>query len=105
MNIIVKEPGKQAYHKSIEGTLQEMQEIVGGYIEVVAIGPNLLMVCNEEGKQRGLQPNFKLGMDIICGTVFFCAASGEDMIGLSLEHARAVRHWLDGLEGDPDERG
>lgn len=104
MNIIVKEPGKQAYHKSIEGTLKEMQEIVGGYIETVRVGKLLLMVCNEEGKLRGLPHNFALGNDIICGTVFFCSMSGEDMIGLSLEHARAVRHWLDGLEGDPDER-
>ncbi len=38
----------------IENTLEALQEFVDGYIEVFYIGNDLLVVCNEEGKLRGL---------------------------------------------------
>lgn len=37
--------------------LKEMQEIVGGYIEIIHLGNDKLMVVNEEGKLEGLPWN------------------------------------------------
>ena len=35
MKILVVEPGKHPYEKEIEGTLKEMQKIVGGRIQAL----------------------------------------------------------------------
>ena len=35
MLILVVEPGKVPYTKEINGTLEEMQQIVGGYIQAI----------------------------------------------------------------------
>lgn len=39
--------------------LEELQEIVGGFIEVVTLSDNKIMVVNEEGKIEGLPKNHK----------------------------------------------
>lgn len=62
-------------------TLEEMQEIVGGYIEFVWLSPFYLMVVNEDGKLNGLQLNesatdllrlYKDTTDFIVGDVLVC---------------------------------
>lgn len=63
-------------------TLKEMQEYVGGYIEVIYLQDNLIMVINEEGKLLGLPKNkqatqlanFHLDFDdYIAGDVVICS--------------------------------
>jgi hypothetical protein len=61
-------------------SLKEMQDIVGGYIEVIPYGTKKLMVLNEEGKLLGLPENnvatdLVRGADIIVGDVLLCKAS------------------------------
>ena len=58
-------------------TLEEMQEFVGGYIEVVTLPDYRQIVINEEGKLLNLPINmiatnlfekaFGIGADVICG--------------------------------------
>lgn len=38
-------------------TLKELQEIVGGYIQIIYLKRNQVMVINEEGKLDGLEYN------------------------------------------------
>lgn len=60
--------------------LQELNEFVGGYIELVYLSDNRLMVVNEEGKLMGLPVNIKATRevvmsginDIIVGDVLIC---------------------------------
>lgn len=60
-------------------SLNELNEIVDGYIEVLHIGDKLL-VCNEEGKLNNLPYNAKATRlinaagikDYIVGNVLFC---------------------------------
>ena len=48
--------------------LNELQQFVQGFIEIIPIksGPHAgkILVCNEEGKLRGLEPNFKVHQEI-----------------------------------------
>lgn len=37
--------------------LEQMQKVVGGYIEIVRLKNGWLVVCNEEGKLLGLEEN------------------------------------------------
>lgn len=84
MRVIIKEVGKKPRVKEIENDLTTIQELVGGYIEVVRVTPDILMICNEEGKLQGLPPNFSTGRDVIVGTVVFVSYDGvEDFAGLS----------------------
>lgn len=55
--------------------LNELQPIVGGYIEIVHIEGDNLMVVNEEGKLERLPLNVKateLARQVIVGDVLVC---------------------------------
>lgn len=84
MKIVVKKAGQNPEVKEIKGTLENLKELVGGYIECVDFGfNNILMICNEEGKLLGLPPNFVFRGDIIVGDVFFCSGCEEDFESLT----------------------
>ena len=84
MKILVVEPMKEPYEKEIQGTLEEMQAIVGGYIQAVyPFEDPVAVACNDEGKLMGLPYNRLLKddtgrpYDVLCGT-FFVAGLGEE---------------------------
>ena len=83
MKVIVKEVHKQPEVREIKNELSVLQELVGGYIEVVRVD-DVLLICNEEGKLQGLQPNFSIGHDTIVGTAVFVGFDGsEDFTSLT----------------------
>ena len=54
------------------------QEIVGGYIETVTFAEDACIVCNEEGRLKGLAPCMKLlGVDFV-GTCMVVGVKGEE---------------------------
>lgn len=88
MEILVKEPNKQFKLMEIEGSLKSMQDIVGGYIEVVKIPyKNVVLLCNEEGLINGLEENYAFGYPYR-GTIFICNTDGEEFTSITEEEAR-----------------
>lgn len=84
MKVIVVEPFKKGYVKDIEGGLESLQKEVGGYIEAVYPFEDMVaLVCDEEAKLKGSQPNRALRLDngrvydIVCGK-FLILGLGED---------------------------
>ncbi len=84
MKALVIAPGKCPVEKEIGGSLEDMQQLVGGYIQVIYPFPEeVALVCNEEGKLQGLPLNRALRdaegevYDIISGTFFLCAAPAD----------------------------
>ncbi|MCX8075235.1 MAG: DUF3846 domain-containing protein [Clostridia bacterium] len=69
LKILVKDPGKNPEVKKIRKQLKSMQDIVGGYIEIVPY-KEAIIVCNEEGKLNNLEPNVNLDKDYIAGSFF-----------------------------------
>ena len=57
-------PGKAPEAVAIPNTLEAMQQMVGGYIEVIPL-EDVCLVCNEEGKLMGLPGSRRLGDDIM----------------------------------------
>lgn len=53
-------------------TLDEMKAIVGGYIEILPVGKDSLMVCNEEGKLMGLPVNEIATLFVRANGIFDC---------------------------------
>jgi hypothetical protein len=98
IQIVIVEPFKKPYKKTIPNTLDAMKEIVGGYIENLFIGrtdkdARVGIVLNEEGKLIDLPMNRRLlgsqgVIDFIVGTFFITAYNlqGEN-ISLTDEEA------------------
>ena len=77
---IVKTNGEEIDVQPENGSdfsLGELQNIVGGLVEMIPYGTNELMVLNEEGKLIDLPVNnvatdLVCGMDVIVGDVLLC---------------------------------
>lgn len=67
MKVIIKQPGMAAELKEIPNTLASLQHEVGGYIETVNVGTDLVAIVNEEGRLKKL-PDNTLGL---VGTIVF----------------------------------
>lgn len=86
MRILVVEPKRRPEVIEIDGSLKAMQNIVGGLIQPIPLNdPDVILVCNDEGKlmnlpaNRGLRDESGQIYDIVCGTFFLCGApEGSD---------------------------
>ena len=93
MKILVVEPLKVPYEKEIDGSLESMQAMVGGLIQLLYPfeGPELALICNDEGRILGLPYNRALRdedgriYDVVAGTFFLCRApaDSENLEGLT----------------------
>ncbi len=90
IEVIIKEPGKAPYKKEISNKLYDLQKEVGGFIETVTVGSDLVIICNEEGRLIGLPYNCTvLGFDFV-GTIIiagrkrdkFTSTPAIDKLGL-----------------------
>ena len=91
MRILVVEPGKQPEEREIDGSLESMQQIVGGLIQAIyPFDDTVALICNDEGKLLGLPWNRVAGYDIIAGTFFLCDAppDSESFESLTEEQLR-----------------
>lgn len=95
MKILVVEPRKRPRRANIPHTLEDMQRIVGGYIEIIApFDDPCVLVCDEEGKNKGYEANRLVGQDIIAGTFFIAGVDGEDLADLPEELADKYKTLL-----------
>jgi Domain of unknown function (DUF3846) len=95
MKVVLKKVNEEAVVTEMENTLESLQATVGGYIEVVPVGSGILMICNEEGKFNGSEPNFNMGYDTIMGDVFFTKGDDEgEFTSLDEEEIEAVMDWI-----------
>ncbi len=85
MKVLIIEPEKAPREAEIGNDLKSLQEVVGGYIEVVyPYDDPVALVCNEEGKLTGLPLNRKLeDYDVIAGTFFICGLNEDNFGSLS----------------------
>lgn len=100
--MLLVEPGKYPQTVEIDNSLEAMQELVGGYIEVIMpYESQVALVCNEEGKLTNLPLNRALYSgdgrnrkvsDIISGSFFICSTSTESGEFLSLPKKLADKY-------------
>ena len=110
IQVLIVKPHLRPYGATICPSRRSMQDIVGGYIQVVQDGllkDDAVIVCNEEGKLacvecmdciRGLPANRALRdsrskvLDVICGTFMVVGTAGEDFTSLT---PRQFADWTD----------
>ena len=96
MKVLLINPGDAPKAVTIDGSLKSMQELVDGMIQAVyPFADPVALVCNDEGKLLGMEPNRALRhpdtgevYDIICGPFFICGLGDADFDSLSEELVR-----------------
>lgn len=95
ISVVAARPGKQPEIMEIENDLQSMQDFVEGYIETVALERGAILVCNEEGRIRGMRDNRAVpGVGMIKGPFFICSSKGADFASLSEKNAEKYLNIL-----------
>ena len=89
---LMVEPNKPPCDIDLQNDLDSLQKAVSigadyqGLIEFVYLEDNVSILCNEEGKLIGLEPNRRLGDDILCGVFYVVAENDEgELISLTQE--------------------
>jgi hypothetical protein len=86
--------GEMPEVKVIENTLTNLQEFVGGYIELAYV-EGIMMIINEEGKLQNLKPNFVLSSwDVVVGNVLFTGNANENFASISDDEILTVIAYL-----------
>lgn len=94
MKVIIKQVNKEPEIRDIENTLEAMQKIVGGYIELVPVRTGCVMLCNEEGRIQKLPYNFNLGNNNIVGDVIFTRQSDTEFTDLNETDVEMILHFF-----------
>ena len=99
MKVIRKHPGGPAEFIDIDGSLESLQKEVDGYIEAVPLFEKIIMICNEDGKWKGLEENFPVQFkgvygDTILGTVLFVREDGGNFGSVAEEDMSKLCSYL-----------
>ena len=79
-------------------TLEQLQEWVGGDIEVIQLGHQMILVVNEEGLFRDMKLNHlatQVADRSIVGPAVICYVKGMNMVGVTHDVAKMI---LDSLK-------
>ena len=96
MTVLVVEPGKTPYVKSIPSGLASLQHEVDGYIQAVYPWEDdfCAIICDEEAKLKGKPLNRALRdednhvYDVIAGTFLIVGLGNENFTSLESKHIR-----------------
>ena len=97
ITVVACYPGKQAVVTRIQNTLEAKQAFVGGGL-IQAVYPYddpVAIVCNEEGKLKGMEPCRALFdeegniYDIIVGPFLICGLDDEGFVSLTPQQQKA----------------
>ena len=94
IRVLLVEPGEKPRLVTVEHTLENLQALVGGYIEAVYPWDDPVgVVCDEDGIANGKAPNRMLKdddgnpYDVLKGAFFVCGLGKEDFCSISDELA------------------
>lgn len=83
--VIIKRPDEQYGHvTNISMSLENLQRTVGGYIETIPAVGGAIIICNEEGKIKELEPNMWYYHDQLRGTIIVCGTEGEELTDIPI---------------------
>ena len=78
ISVLLKRPGQIPRHVNVSNSLEALQKNVDGKIETLTIAKDLVVICNEEGKDIGLPYNCRIcGVDFV-GTILMAGVKGDE---------------------------
>ena len=96
MTVIYKEPGKDPHRLFIPNSLKTLQTLVGGYIEAHRFTEDTVLLCNEDGRRLGLEPNCygTSGGDFFVGPVIICGVDEEEFTDIPKDKIEVIMKML-----------
>lgn len=98
MNILYFEVGKDVINLDVENNLNVLQNLIGGYIDVVKIDPKkkIILVRNEEARILHLPINkiCKNFYEPIYGNFFICQFDGEEFCAIDENNISEVKGYF-----------
>ena len=92
IRVLMVEPQQKPKVVTLANNLDSLQKAVSigadyqGLIEIFNLDDKTCVVCNEEGKLIGLEPNRRLGSDILCGVFYVAGDDGRgNLVSLTQE--------------------
>lgn len=97
--VAIKKPGElPGLEPLFENNLEAFQKAVGGYIEVVTVASDLVLICNEEGRLLDLPFNATIcGLDFY-GPVLAVGIKGEGFASIRGSAVPACLKLLNGRD-------
>ena len=97
---IIKRPDEKYGHvTNISPRLENLQKTVEGYIETVPAVGGAIILCNEEGKLRGLENNMPYEKDYLVGTIIVVGTKGDEFDDIPIDLATWKRFVDDQASG------
>ena len=95
--VVIKEPGKAPVVDPLfDNDLKAFQKAVGGHIETVTLTSDCVIICNEEGRLRGLPFNCSVCGVGFVGTILVVGAKGENFASIKAQHIPMVLKLVEG---------
>ena len=95
MKVVIKRVGQMGEVIEVENTLETWNDIVGGWIQTFPLASDMLIICNEEGKLKGLEPNVEIVVgecsELIVGDFAIVKQGYDDFEGLDDEQIERLR--------------
>ena len=91
MKTLIKNPGDESFREIIIPTndLGLLQQLVDGHIETVTLATDACVICNEEGRIKGLEHNCTYcGIDFV-GTILIAGVDGDEFCDVPMSVAMA----------------
>ena len=79
MKMVLIEPYNIRSVIKYDGTLEQLQDLVGGYVEAIYQSDGTVLLANEEGKLQDLPIN----IGDLCGNILILRVKGDDFTGLT----------------------
>ena len=78
MRVLIKNPGDEGFRTIVvPNDLHVLQDLVDGHIETVTIATDACVICNKEGRIKGLEHNCSFcGIDFV-GTILIVGVEGD----------------------------
>ena len=89
----------RGYVGQIENTLKAKQSYVGGLIQAVSLTPEIIVICNDEGKIQQLPPNRAWVessgvVDFFAGNILCVRHSGDEFASILPEDIAEIERRL-----------
>ena len=94
MLILIVEPGCRPRPAEIDGTVESMQEIVGGKIQAMYPSEDIALVFNNDPDSPLPPQNRAVRSDIVRGTFFLCGAPEDGNYFVSLTDEQR-QHYME----------
>ena len=85
IRVVLKRPDSKPYVTYISNSLKNLQNTVDGYIEAVTVSEDVVILCNEEGRLKGLDFNCTVAGVGFVGTIIFVGYKGEEFTDLPMD--------------------